>query len=188
MSLISKCYRVSPLAISCLAWHLTTVSLSLSIFVSLHNPSSISRTAPVVWNAGMTQHNFHSAAAKVNILSATADELQGHLQKGTLTSTDLVDIYLDQIKKHDQAGFGVRAIVSLAPRDILLDRARELDGLRKDGKAKGPLHGIPVIVKDNFWTHPSMGMDTTCGSLALVGAKPPKNAAVIDRVRSLRFE
>jgi hypothetical protein len=69
----------------------------------------------------------------------------------------------------------------------LYERAKTLDLERANGSVRGPLHGIPILVKDNIGTVPGLGLPTTCGSLALVGAKPKKNTAIIDQVRYQSF-
>ena len=68
------------------------------------------------------------------------------------------------------------------PEDLLTRAAEKLDDERARGSVRGPLHGIPILVKDNIATAPELGLPTTCGSLALVGSKPTRNAAVIERV------
>jgi hypothetical protein len=80
-------------------------------------------------------------------LTTTACELQERLENGTTTSEVLVRTYLDQIHKHNVKGMGLRAMVSLRPEEDLLRVARELDTERSSKGSRGPLHGIPVIVK-----------------------------------------
>ena len=75
---------------------------------------------------------------------------------------------------------GIRVLILVAPRSYAIAQARELDKERATGQLRGGLHGVPLIIKDVFWTHPSLGMDTTCGTVALRGAKPPRNAAIVD--------
>ncbi|EFX06390.1 amidase family protein [Grosmannia clavigera kw1407] len=106
--------------------------------------------------------------------------LQELLAQG-ISSIDLIDVYLRQIECHNKNGFKLNAIISTAPRRILEERAEMLDTERANGHIRGPLHGIPIVVKDNIMTDSSLGMDTTCGSYALVGAKA-KNAPIISRL------
>ncbi|KKP02349.1 hypothetical protein THAR02_05549 [Trichoderma harzianum] len=94
--------------------------------------------------------------------TTTAVELQQLLTLGHVTSLDFVNIYLKQIEKHNK-------------------NDRVLDVERARGSIRGPLHGIPVVVKDNVMTDTSLGMDTTCSSYALVGAKAP-NAPIVNRL------
>lgn len=79
-----------------------------------------------------------------NLLVATAGDLQRELSSGKLASTDLVNACLDQIEKHD--GY-LRAMISVAPRAILVEQAQRLDDERKTNKIRGKLHGIPILIK-----------------------------------------
>lgn len=117
----------------------------------------------------------------IDPLTTTAEELQELLTSGHLTSLDLINIYLGQIEQHNKNGLKLNAIISTAPYHIVAEQARILDAERVAGSVRGPLHGIPVVVKDNVMTDSSLGMDTTCGSYALVGAKAP-NAPIVDRL------
>lgn len=117
----------------------------------------------------------------IDPLTTTAEELQELLTSGSLTSLDLINIYLGQIEQHNKNGLKLNAIISTAPQHIIAEQARLLDAERAAGSIRGPLHGIPVVVKDNVMTDSSLGMDTTCGSYALVGAKAP-NAPIADRL------
>ncbi|KAL6907245.1 amidase signature domain-containing protein [Trichoderma evansii] len=117
----------------------------------------------------------------IDVLTATAEGLQQLLTSSTdVTSKDLVKIYLSQIKRHNDY---LKAVISTAPESLLLERAGMLDEERKNGKLRGPLHGIPILIKDNIATHyQSTGLDTTAGSLALVNSNPRINAPVVDRL------
>lgn len=82
-----------------------------------------------------------------NVLLTTAAELQQRLSDGSLTSVDIIQTYLRQIEKHDRAGAKLNAILSLAPRESLLKQAKRLDEERNEGKIRGDLHGLPIVVK-----------------------------------------
>jgi Asp-tRNA(Asn)/Glu-tRNA(Gln) amidotransferase A subunit family amidase len=82
--------------------------------------------------------------APFNRLTTTASELQALLQQGTLTSVDAVDAYLEQIDRHND---WLKAVIATPPRDQLAARAKFLDDECKQGKTRGPLHGIPVLIK-----------------------------------------
>ena len=125
-----------------------------------------------------------NGAMDVNVLLATAGQLRQLLSSGAVTSRQLVTAYLSQIRQHDDY---LRAVISTAPVHILLRRAGELDLERKSGRVRSPMHGIPILVKDNIATSPATGLDTTAGSLALVDSRPRENAPIIDRVRSSLF-
>ncbi|UKZ57436.1 hypothetical protein TrVGV298_011293 [Trichoderma virens] len=113
-----------------------------------------------------------------NVLTATADDLQRELSAGGINSKQLVKIYLSQIERHNDY---LKAVISTAPESLLLERASMLDDERQRGKLRSPLHGTPILIKDNIATHPSTGLDTTAGSLALVNSKPRSNAPIVDR-------
>ncbi|CAK7234340.1 hypothetical protein SCUCBS95973_008903, partial [Sporothrix curviconia] len=113
----------------------------------------------------------------LNLLTATASDLQRMLTAGSTTSRDLVALYARQIAAYD--GY-LKAMIAVTPAGVLERTAAELDKERAAGRLRGPLHGIPIVVKDNIATVPELGLPTTCGSLALVGSKPRQNAAIID--------
>ncbi len=85
--------------------------------------------------------------AKFDVLTASATYLREQLSRGNLTSVDIVSLFLDQIERHNKEGLKLNAVISVAPRDLALGRASELDAERALGKVRGPLHGIPIIVK-----------------------------------------
>jgi amidase len=97
----------------------------------------------------------------IDPLTTTAEGPQELLTSGRLTSLDLVNIYLGQIEQHNKKGLKLNAIISTAPQRIIAEQARLLDAERATGSIRGPLHGIPVVVKDNVMTDCSLGMDTT---------------------------
>lgn len=82
-----------------------------------------------------------------DVLTVTAAELQGHLKAGTVTSVEIISTYLAQIEKHNHAGAKLNAIITVAPRKLVLKAAENLDRERSAGKVRGPLHGLPIIVK-----------------------------------------
>ncbi|MFL6540790.1 MAG: amidase family protein, partial [Chthoniobacterales bacterium] len=81
---------------------------------------------------------------------ATVTQLQAEMTQGKLTSEQLTREYLDRIAALDQRGEGVNSIIELNP--DALDMAKNADKLRKKGQVLGPLHGIPVLLKDNIDT------------------------------------
>ena len=80
----------------------------------------------------------------IDVLTADAKLLQNFLDKGSISSVNLVDLYLAQIQKHD--GY-LHAMLSMPPQDALRTTAAKLDDERLKGQLRGPLHGVPVIVK-----------------------------------------
>ena len=107
-------------------------------------------------------------------------EWQAALAKGELTSRQLVERYLQRIESLDTKGPMLRAVLEWNP--DALDIATALDAERKAGRLRGPLHGIPVLVKDNIDT--ADRMHTTAGSDALAGERPTRDAFIVERLRA----
>ncbi|WP_156255323.1 amidase, partial [Sandarakinorhabdus oryzae] len=119
------------------------------------------------------------AAAAPEVAEASILDLQAALSTGKLTSRQLVTAYLARIAAYDQAGPALNSIVTLNPAALA-----EADALDKERAAKGPrgpLHGIPVLVKDNYDTH---DMPTTAGALALATLQPERDAFQVARLRA----
>jgi amidase len=109
----------------------------------------------------------------------TIDELQLGQSRGQYSARGLLTRYLERIETLDRAGPTLAHIIEVNP-----DAARiadELDAERAAGRVRGPLHGIPIVIKDNIATRDRM--ETTAGSLALIGSKPPRDALVVGRLR-----
>ena len=105
-------------------------------------------------------------------------ELLGRMAEGTLDSRTLVQAYLDRIAAIDKAGPTLNAVIELNP-DALREAAM-LDGERREGRMRGPLHGIPVLLKDNIDARP---MANSAGSLALADHRPARDAFLVQRLR-----
>jgi amidase len=114
-----------------------------------------------------------------DVVEASVAELQDAMAKGRLTSKALTQSYLARIKSIDKAGPKINAVIEVNPDALAI--AAALDAERKQKGPRGPLHGIPVLVKDNIAT--ADRMETTAGSLALLGAKPPRDAFVVEKLR-----
>ncbi|KAH8647843.1 amidase signature domain-containing protein [Xylariales sp. PMI_506] len=112
-------------------------------------------------------------------LTTNAVDLQQQLQSGQITTVDVVQQYLAQIERWDHA---VNAFISLAPRDTLMRTAASLDAERRQGKVRSPLHGTPIVLKDCFVTASELGMSTTAGSWALVGATARQSGAIVKKL------
>src|SRR5882762_8385988 len=111
---------------------------------------------------------------------ATVVQLQSMMQKGQLTSVQLTQYYLDRINALDQNGPGVNAVIELNPDALSI--AANADALRKKGKVLGPLHGLPVLLKDNIDTGDRM--QTSAGSFALVGRPAKRDSTVAANLRA----
>lgn len=110
---------------------------------------------------------------------ATVAGLQRRMDTGQDTSRSLVDKYLARIAAIDAAGPALHSVIELNPDAPAI--ADALDAERKARGPRGPLHGIPVLIKDNIAT--ADRMQTTAGSLALEGARPPEDAFIVTRLR-----
>ncbi|KAL7776255.1 hypothetical protein CFE70_006671 [Pyrenophora teres f. teres 0-1] len=115
-------------------------------------------------------------------LTVSAFELSELLNAQAITSVQIVRLYLKEIEMHNRRGRQLRALISVAPKHELVRIARKLDEERARGKIRGPLHGIPIVLKDNIMTDEKLGMDTTVGSYAFVGCIPKKSATIVDRL------
>jgi Asp-tRNA(Asn)/Glu-tRNA(Gln) amidotransferase A subunit family amidase len=113
-----------------------------------------------------------------DVVEATIAEIHQAMQDGRLTARQLVQLYLDRIEAYDKRGPAINAIITINP--DALARAEELDRRFAESGFTGPLHGIPVIVKDNYDTH---DLPTTAGSLSLKGSVPPDDAFQVRRLR-----
>jgi amidase len=111
---------------------------------------------------------------------ATVAQLQADMASGRLTSEELTKEYIERIIALDQNGPGVNAVIELNPDALAI--ARHMDRLRREGHVLGPLHGIPVLVKDNVGTHDKM--QTTAGSFALFGMPALQDSTVAANLRA----
>ena len=109
----------------------------------------------------------------------TVLELQKKMQKGELSSSQITQLYLKRIQAVDQSGPKLNSVIEINPDAV--QEAEKLDQERKIGKIRGPLHGIPVLIKDNI--NSGDRMMTTAGALAMKGNTPGKDAFIIKRLR-----
>src|SRR5258707_4919588 len=120
-------------------------------------------------NAVPTQHN-----------EATVAQLQAEMASGRLTAEELTKEYIGRILALDQNGPGVNAVIELNPDALVM--ARSADALRRRGIVLGPLHGIPVLLKDNIDTGDKM--QTSAGSFAIVGMPALRDSTVAANLRA----
>lgn len=145
----------------------------------------------------MDRRNFIGAAASATLAATVRPQAQQHipdfeLDEATITqlqnamvarqrtSQALTELYLQRIDEIDRRGPTLRSVIEINPDALAI--ARELDAERAAGRTRGPLHGIPVLIKDNIDT--ADRMQTTAGSLALVGRPALRDAAVAARLRA----
>lgn len=117
---------------------------------------------------------------KFPFLEATVAQLQAEMAAGRLTSERLTRAYIERIHDLDSTGPGVNSIMELNPDALAM--ARRADELRRQGKVLGPLHGIPVLLKDNIGTGDRM--QTSAGSFALVGQPASRDSTVAANLRA----
>ncbi len=119
-----------------------------------------------------------SQAAELELTSATIRELNAAMDSGALNSEQLLSLYLARIEAYDQQGPTLNSIIRLNPN--ALARARDLDRERQESGRRSPLHGIPVVIKDNLDT---ADMPTTAGSFMLAESTPPDDAFLVQQLR-----
>jgi amidase len=113
------------------------------------------------------------------LFEATIDELQSAMSHGSEPTVALAKAYLRRIREIDQTGPSLKSVIEINPDALAI--ARDLDRERKAKGPRGPMHGIPVLIKDNIDTHDRMM--TTAGSLALLGSIAPRDSFVAKKLR-----
>src|SRR5579864_8098786 len=116
----------------------------------------------------------------MDLEEATLEQLSARMAAGELTSQALTQAYLERIATIDRGGPTLRSVIEVNPDALQI--AEALDAERAAGHLRGPLHGIPVMVKDNIDT--ADRMQTTAGSLALLGARVERDAPVVEKLRA----
>src|SRR5687767_2016775 len=114
----------------------------------------------------------------VDVVELSAADARDRMAAGTLTSEALTRAYMKRIADVDDAGPMLGSVIELNPRAE--DEARAFDAERKSGKVRGPLHGIPLLIKDNIDVS---GMVNSAGSLAMAEHRPQADAFVVARLR-----
>jgi amidase len=142
---------------------LVAVSLTLS---AADNPKRAPKPMP-------------KAKPTFDVVEASVADLQAAMSSGKITSRELVALYLARIKAIDKAGPKINSVIEVNPDALAI--ADALDKERGQSGARGPLHGIPVLIKDNIAT--ADRMQTTAGSIALAGVKPPHDSFVAQKLR-----
>src|SRR5262249_39510201 len=134
--------------------------------------------AAAAWPTLSSAHNDDDKPFELGEL--TIAELQEGMRSGKHSARSLVEKYLARIEDIDRKGPALRSVIEVNP--DALAQADALDQERKEKGPRGPLHGIPVLIKDNIDTADKMA--TTAGSLALVGARPLQDAFLVKRLRA----
>ena len=122
--------------------------------------------------------NARNAPPDFQVMETTIDRIQAAYQGGRLTAHQLTQLYLDRIAAYDKQGPTINAIITLNPR--ALADADALDAAYRRSGFVGPLHGIPVLVKDEI---DAAGMPTTLGTTVFKDYRPTRDSFVVDRLR-----
>jgi amidase len=131
-------------------------------------------------SCGPSSHpSINNDFTEFDLNEATIDQLQEKMKSGLMSSELLTRKYLRRIEQIDNNGPELHAVIEVNPDALTI--ARQMDEERKSGKVRGPLHGIPVLIKDNIDTGDHM--QTTAGSLALVGHPAPDDAFIVQKLR-----
>jgi amidase len=152
---------------------------SLTAGVAAAATTALASTAYAAENSARESAPANSAARAFEFEETTIAELQEGMRGGKLTAREIAEKYLDRIEKFDRKGARLNSIIELNP--DALNIAAELDRERKTKGARSPLHGIPVLIKDNIDT--ADRMRTTAGSLALADSFAPRDAFIVTRLR-----
>ncbi len=136
--------------------------------------SGIILLLPAILYAGEQRGDKHH----FDILDASINHIQLQLEAGEITSRELIETYRERIKAYDQKGPALNAISVLNPK--AMERAIQLDRERAQQGSRGLLHGIPILVKDNYET---ADMQTAVGSNVFRGWIPPHDATIVKRLR-----
>ncbi len=157
-------------------------------FIKNSSVAGLSVTALSFAACNQTESKENKAKAETETTAAdsfvlneiTIDALQQKMQAGELSSHAITQLYLDRINQVDKAGPKLNAVIELNPDALSI--ADAMDAERKAGKLRGPLHGIPVLIKDNIDTADKM--QTTAGALAMEGNIAKKDAFIVTKLRA----
>ena len=154
--------HAQPLVACIVCVCLTFAVVTRSVSPSVTTPSAVTQSEPF------------------ELDEATIAQMQEWMAKGRYSSRQLTELYLRRIDRIDRSGPGLRSISETNPAALAI--ADTLDGERKSQSVRGPLHGIPIVIKDNIDT--ADRMMTTAGSLALEGSIAERDAFVVERLRA----
>jgi amidase len=150
----------------------------------MHRASCLAAVAVCLTSCGQpspspTATAAQPAAPAIDVIELSATDARDRLASGALTSRALTQAYLDRIAAIDDAGPRLNAVIELNPNALGDSDARDAE--RKAGKARGALHGLPILLKDNIDV---VGMVNSAGSLALADNKPTRDAFLVERLKA----
>src|SRR3984893_368087 len=131
-----------------------------------------------LWATGISPGHAQNRQDTFQIMEATIDDIHAAFKSGKLTARQLVQAYLDRIAIYDKRGPNINSIITL--NDNALEDADRLDAAYKASGLIGPLHGIPILVKDEIDT---AGMPTTLGTQVFKDYRPPRDSFAIEKLR-----
>ena len=155
-------------------------SLSRREFIELGSLTAAAAAMPLALGRDTPPSAVPSEPQGFALEETTVAALQDGMRRGILTSRGITQSYLRRIEAMDRQGPSLRAVLETNPEALQI--AEQLDRERAQGQVRGPMHGIPVIIKDNIDTHDQM--QTTAGSLALEGNTPERDAFLVERLRA----
>jgi amidase len=154
---------------------------TLATGAALVSPIGCSRSAPDNATTGRPGPPVAAGVpANDELFELTVIEALSRMEKGAITSHTLTERYLARIDAMDKRGPRVNAVIELNPDALAI--AAQMDAERKAGHVRGPLHGIPILLKDNIDT--ADRLKTSAGSLALADSTPAKDAFIVERLRA----
>lgn len=165
--------RVEPIISLCLS---TIEQMKRRNFLQQSGLAATSLLLPAGFLAGCRQNK---ATSPLDVTETTVATLQEWMQSGKASAEQITQAFLERIGKLDRSGPLLKSVIEINPDALSI--ARKRDEERKQGKVRGPLHGIPVLIKDNIDTGDQMM--TTAGSLALEGNRASKDAFIIEKLR-----
>src|SRR6266481_6008517 len=155
-------------------------AISPALYPALSAARSNAQGTPAPRSAQASQPTPAPEVKSFELDEVTISDLQDGMKSGKFTARSLVEKYSQRIDDIDKHGPTINSVLELNPDALSI--ADALDRERKAKGSRGPMHGIPVLIKDNIDT--ADRMMTTAGSLALVGAKPPKDSFVAQKLRA----
>ncbi|KAK2018405.1 amidase signature enzyme [Colletotrichum eremochloae] len=117
----------------------------------------------------------------IHLLAASARDIAEALNQQHVTSEQLVDAYIARIEANDRTGLNLQSVIEIAP--TAREVAKKLDEERQSGAIRRAIHGLPILVKDNYNVDTELGVNTTAGSYALLGSHASGDAFVVKKLR-----
>jgi amidase len=152
-------------------------SRSTAVSLRTANSTMLFAIAVLVLLCGVPSDG-RSQTKAFHLQEATIEDVHGAFKSGRLTARQLVQLYLDRIEAYDKKGTGINSIITVNSK--ALEEADRLDAAFRTSGPVGPLHGIPVILKDQI---DAKGMPTTLGSVVFKDYYPDKDAFVVDKLK-----